>query len=246
MARAAQHSGGPEQPEGREPQAGSTGLWPKVKEILLIILYALIIAFLVKTFLFRGFYIPSGSMENTLQLNDRIFVNVAGNYFSDPERGDVIVFEDSQGWVPQTAAPSNPVRSALSFVGVLPDSSQNYLIKRVIGEGGDRVTCTGPDARVQVNGQELDESAYLFPGSQPCGMAFDETVPEGEYFVMGDHRGASADSRYHIEQGTEFVSDGDVVGKASVIAWPISRWTVIDDHEDVFSGIPAPSAQSGS
>ncbi|WP_129658706.1 signal peptidase I [Rothia halotolerans] len=240
MARADQHS--EESPARPEP----AGLWPKVKEVLLIVLYALIIAFLVKTFLFRGFYIPSGSMENTLQLNDRIFVNVAGSYFSDPERGDIIVFEDTQDWVPQGETSTNPIRSALSFVGVMPDASQNYLIKRVIGEGGDTVTCTAPDAKVQVNGQELDESPYLFPGAEACGMPFEVTVPDGEYFVMGDHRNASADSRYHIEQGTEFVSQDDVVGNASVIAWPISRWEVLDDHAEVFSDIPAASEQSGS
>lgn len=224
------------------------GMWPKIKEVLLVIVYALIIAFIVKTFIIRGFYIPSGSMENTLQLNDRIFVNVAGNYLSDPDRGDIVVFKDSQHWIPESQAPtsSNPVRDALSFVGVLPDSSQNYLIKRVIGKGGDHVTCCSSDGKVEVNGKALDESSYLYPGAKPSDFPFDVTVPDGEYFVMGDHRNASADSRYHIQQGTEFVKRDDIEGRAFVTAWPISRWTWLDSAEGVFADIPGPkSSDSG-
>ena len=218
------------------------GLWPKVKEVLVVLFWALLIAFLVKTFLFRGFYIPSGSMENTLELNDRIFVNVAGSYLSDPERGDIVVFEDTQNWVPHEQTDQNPVRRALSFIGVMPDSSQNYLIKRVIGQGGDTVTCDAPEAKVKVNGQVLDESVYLPPDSEevPCGRQFEVTVPEGHYFMMGDHRVASADSRYHLEEGTAFISEDSIVGEAAVIAWPVSRWTILDDHEEVFSSVPAP------
>lgn len=218
------------------------GLWSRIRGTLVVLFWALLIAFLVKTFLFRGFYIPSGSMEETLELNDRIFVNVASTYFTDPQRGDILVFEDSQEWVNTPQVNVGPVREALSFIGVLPDSSQNYLIKRVIGVGGDTVSCAAPDAKVTVNGQELDESAYLNPDSvaTPCGEAFEVTVPEGHYFMMGDHRVASADSRYHIEQGTAFVPEDDVVGYAKVIAWPVSRWSLLDDHDEVFSSVPNP------
>ncbi|MCT1367379.1 signal peptidase I [uncultured Kocuria sp.] len=228
----------------RDKKQEPEGLWPKIKEILLVIFYALIIAFIVKTFLIRGFYIPSGSMENTLELNDRIFVNVAGNYLSDPDRGDIVVFKDSQHWIPenQSNTSSNPIRDALSFVGVLPDSSQNYLIKRVIGKGGDHVTCCSADGKVQVNGKAIDESSYLYPGAKPSDFPFDVTVPEGEYFVMGDHRNASADSRYHIQQGTEFVKRDDIEGRAFITAWPISRWTWLDSADNVFSDIPGPKA----
>ncbi|MDN5603969.1 MAG: signal peptidase I [Kocuria sp.] len=228
----------------KKPQEEPQGLWPKVKEVLLVIVYALIIAFLVKTFLVRGFYIPSGSMENTLQLNDRIFVNVAGNYFKDPDRGDIVVFKDSQHWIPenQNPASTNPVREALSFVGVLPDSSQNYLIKRVIGKGGDHVSCCSSDGKVQVNGKSIDESSYLYPDAKPSDFPFDVTVPDNQYFVMGDHRNASADSRYHIAEGNEFVKNKDIEGRASTIAWPISRWTWLSSPEDVFGDIPSPEA----
>lgn len=253
-----QHSASGESSEGAAEAVGSSsraarrksrkeepeGLWPKVKEVLLVIVYALVIAFIVKTFLIRGFYIPSGSMENTLQLNDRIFVNVAGNYFSDPHRGDIVVFKDTQHWIPenQGTTSTNPVREALSFVGVLPDSSENYLIKRVIGQGGDHVSCCSSDGKVEVNGKSIDESSYLYPGAKPSDFPFDVTVPEGEYFVMGDHRNASADSRYHIEQGTEFVKKQDIEGRAFTVAWPVSRWTWLSNPDQVFSDIPSPEA----
>ena len=114
-------------------------LWVQAREGGTVILYALVIAFLVKTFLLRGFYIPSGSMEQTLQVNDRVFINVAGSYFSEPKRGDVIVFKDSQGWIPSTQKTSSPLKDALSFAGILPDTSSNFLVKRVIGTPGDVV-----------------------------------------------------------------------------------------------------------
>ena len=105
-------------------------LWVQAREGGTVILYALVIAFLVKTFLLRGFYIPSGSMEQTLQVNDRVFINVAGSYFSEPKRGDVIVFKDSQGWIPSTQKTSSPLKDVLSFAGILPDTSSNFLVKR--------------------------------------------------------------------------------------------------------------------
>lgn len=226
----------------RDREERPQGAWGKIRETLLVILYAVIIAFLVKTFLLRGFYIPSGSMENTLELNDRIFVNVADSWFHDPSRGDIIVFEDTQGWIPASQQGQvSPARKALSFVGVMPDASENYLIKRVIGTGGDHVVCKDADSEVTVNGRTLDESSYLYPGSHPCGMPFDVTVPDGEFFVMGDHRDASADSRYHIEQKTEFVKADDVVGRAFVTAWPLNRSHLLDDHHEVFADVPAPS-----
>lgn len=231
-----------ERRRARKQKEKPEGLWPKIKEILVVVVLALLIAFLVKTFLVRGFYIPSGSMENSLQLKDRIFVNVAGNWVSDPDRGDVVVFEDTEGWIPEGQTQDNPVRDALSFVGVMPDSSQNYLIKRVIGKGGDTVECDAADQEVKVNGKTLNESSYLYPNSLPCGMQFKVTVPDGKYFVMGDHRDASADSRYHISTGTEFVSRDDITGKAAVIAWPFNRAGGIDSHQDVFQDVPAASS----
>lgn len=206
-----------------------------LKEYALIILYAVLIAFLLKTFVVRGFFIPSSSMEDTLQINDRVFVNVAGGLFGEAERGDIVVFKDTQGWMP-TSSNSNPVRDALAFVGVMPDSSSNYLVKRVIGVGGDHVVGT-PDGRIFVNGVKINET-YLKPGVKPTEVAFDVIVPERSYFVMGDNRSNSADSRYHIETGTEFVNDAEVVGEVFVVAWPLSNFTFVNGADDVFEQVP--------
>lgn len=215
-------------------------LWVQAREGGTVILYALVIAFLVKTFLLRGFYIPSGSMEQTLQVNDRVFINVAGSYFSEPKRGDVIVFKDSQGWIPSTQKTSSPLKDALSFAGILPDTSSNFLVKRVIGTPGDVVESDG-NGKIKVNGVEITEP-YLYPGNPPSELAFKVTVPAGKYFVMGDHRSNSADSRYHISDGTAFISKDDVQGNVFVVAWPLNHFGLLQDQSSVFSSIPAPTS----
>ena len=214
--------------------------WVQAREGGTVILYALVIAFLVKTFLLRGFYIPSGSMEQTLQVNDRVFINVAGSYFSEPKRGDVIVFKDSQGWIPSTQKTSSPLKDALSFAGILPDTSSNFLVKRVIGTPGDVVESDGT-GKIKVNGVEINEP-YLYPGNQPSELAFKVTVPAGKYFVMGDHRSNSADSRYHISDGTAFISKDDVQGNVFVVAWPLNHFGLLTDESSVFSSVPAPTS----
>ena len=214
--------------------------WVQAREGGTVILYALVIAFLVKTFLLRGFYIPSGSMEQTLQVNDRVFINVAGSYFSEPKRGDVIVFKDSQGWIPSTQKISNPLKDGLSFVGILPDTSSNFLVKRVIGTPGDVVESDG-NGKIKVNGVEITEP-YLYPGNPPSEVPFKVTVPAGKYFVMGDHRSNSADSRYHISDGTAFISKDDVQGNVFVVAWPLNHFGLLQDESSVFSSVPAPTS----
>ena len=215
-------------------------LWVQAREGGTVILYALVIAFLVKTFLLRGFYIPSGSMEQTLQVNDRVFINVAGSYFSEPKRGDVIVFKDSQGWIPSTQKTSSPLKDALSFAGILPDTSSNFLVKRVIGTPGDVVESDG-NGKIKVNGVEITEP-YLYPGNPPSEMPFKVTVPAGKYFVMGDHRSNSADSRYHISDGTAFISKDDVQGNVFVVAWPLNHFGLLQDQSSVFSSVPEPTS----
>lgn len=214
--------------------------WVQAREGGTVILYALVIAFLVKTFLLRGFYIPSGSMEQTLQVNDRVFINVAGSYFSEPKRGDVIVFKDSQGWIPSAQKSSSPLKDGLSFVGILPDTSSNFLVKRVIGTPGDVVESDG-NGKIKVNGVEITEP-YLYPGNPPSEVPFKVTVPAGKYFVMGDHRSNSADSRYHISDGTAFISKDDVQGNVFVVAWPLNHFGLLQDQSSVFSSIPAPTS----
>jgi signal peptidase I len=221
--------------------SGGRRLWLAVREIVLIILITVLASFLVKTFLFRAYYIPSGSMEQTLQINDRIFVNLLVPGPFEVDRGDVVVFEDTQGWLGEPlAAPANPVQEALQFIGLMPDTSEQHLVKRVVGMPGDRVECCSPDGLLVVNGEPVQEP-YLFPGSAPSEMEFDVTVPEGHLWVMGDHRDASADSRMHQDgPGNGFIDLDDVTGRAEVIAWPISRWGDAGGNRDTFENVPDP------
>lgn len=237
---------------GEEAAPGSSavrsfGGW--AKEVLIIVAVALLLSFLIKTFLFRAFFIPSGSMENTLEIDDRIFVN---QLVPDPfelKRGDVVVFRDSQGWLPEPEAgtvTTNWFKDALVFVGLLPDESQQHLVKRVIGLEGDRVICCDAEGRITVNGEPLDEP-YLFPGANPSDVPFDVTVPDGKIWVMGDHRNASADSRANTDKsGAGFIEVDDIEGKAAVIAWPLDRMGFLGNYPEVFAGVPdAPESSAG-
>lgn len=217
------------------------------KEILTIIVIAVVLSFLIKTFLFRAFYIPSGSMENTLQIDDRIFVNLLVPKPIAIERGDVVVFKDTQGWLaPVEQAPQNWLTEAGTFIGLLPDSSQQHLVKRVIGLPGDTVRCCDAGGNLTINGQAITEP-YLFPGASPSETTFEVTVPEGHLWVMGDHRNNSQDSRYHQDTTeTGFVPIDDVEGRALVVAWPLSHWGILGNYPDVFTDVPAPQSASVS
>ncbi|MFE6286861.1 signal peptidase I [Streptomyces sp. NPDC057877] len=209
-----------------------------IKEIPLLVGVAVLIALVLKTFLVQAFVIPSGSMEQTIQIGDRVLVDKLTPWFgAEPERGDVVVFKDPGGWLKDeqpTQKEDDPVvvaqiKSGLTFIGLLPSDNEKDLIKRVVGVGGDRVKCCDPQGRVTVNGVPLNED-YLFPGNAPSKTEFDITVPEGRLWVMGDHRANSADSRAH--QDTDYggtVSEDEVVGRAVVIAWPLGRWSTLEE-----------------
>ncbi|MCW3766964.1 signal peptidase I [Paenarthrobacter ureafaciens] len=213
-----------------------------LKEIVTVVAIALVLSFLLKTFLFRAFWIPSESMEATLDVNDRIFINLLVPGPFDVARGDVVVFKDSQGWLTpiekKPAGPMDWVGDTLEFVGLMADDSEQHLVKRVIGLPGDHVTCCDAGGRVSINGVPLDET-YINPAEVPTPDTFDVVVPEGKVWVMGDNRNHSADSRLHQEANGGFINIEDVEGKAEVIAWPISRWSVLDSHSDVFKNVPA-------
>ncbi|MER5867659.1 signal peptidase I [Kitasatospora sp. NPDC002040] len=205
------------------------------KELPILIGIALILALVIKTFFVQAFSIPSGSMQNTLQIGDRVLVDKLTPWFgAEPERGEVVVFHDPGGWLSDEPAQQSDnafvrgVQDVLSFVGLMPSANEKDLIKRVIAVGGDTVECegTGP---VKVNGIALDEP-YIFPGNTPCGdKPFGPVqVPNNRIWVMGDHRADSLDSRFHQDQpGGGTVPVDNVVGRAFVVAWPISNWATL-------------------
>ncbi|MGW7295633.1 signal peptidase I [Streptomyces xiamenensis] len=218
------------------------------KELPILIGIAIVLALLIKTFLVQAFSIPSNSMQNTLQRGDRVLVDKLTPWFgSTPERGEVVVFNDPGGWLgesPEQSGFGAAVQQGLSWIGLMPSAEDQDLIKRVIAVGGDTVSCRrgGP---VILNGKELDESEYLFPGNTACDdQEFGPiTIPDGELWVMGDHRQDSLDSRYHQNlPGGGTVPESKVVGRAIVVAWPVNRWSTLpvpSSYDDIPSAAMA-------
>ena len=217
-----------------------------LRELPILIISALVLSIIVKTFFIQFFYIPSGSMENTLQVNDRVGVNKFGALFSDIKRGEVVVFRDPANWLSPNYDDSSGIRKvvkdSLVFVGVLPDPSKQYLIKRVIGVGGDKVRCCGKDGKVEVNGVSINEP-YIYEGDKPSDSEYEVEVPQGFIWVMGDHRGASADSRFHTDDPYKgMVALDKVTGRATFIIWPFSNLAILEKGEDL-SKIPVKSSK---
>lgn len=220
---------GAEAPEPQPtPPTAARRLLGWLTEGVLVIVGAVIIATLIRTFVGQMFVIPSGSMENTLQINDRVLVAKFGGF----QRGDVVVFEDPGNWLSPAEQETNPVKQVFEFVGVLPNSGTEHLIKRVIGMPGDHVRTTD-DGHIEVNGQVLDETSYLYAqdGVQvaPSSVPFDIVVPADHIFVMGDHRNASNDSRCRLADVSQnpgesaFVPIDKVVGASVAIVAPLDR-----------------------
>jgi signal peptidase I len=221
--------------------SGLRGVVVLIREVALVLVIALGLSLLMKTFLVQAFYIPSESMENTLQVGDRVLVSKLTPGPVDLRRGDVVVFADPGDWLtPPLEVQQNPVarglRSALTFVGLLPADSGEHLIKRVVGLPGDTVVCCDQRRRITVNGAPLTEP-YLFPANDPSEVEFTVTVPEGRVWVMGDHRAVSQDSRYHQDEDGGMVPVDSVVGRAFVVVWPPGRWEVLRNPSAVFSGV---------
>ncbi|AGL20379.1 signal peptidase I [Actinoplanes sp. N902-109] len=208
---------------------------PLWQELPLLLVVAFCLAVLIRTFLVQAFFIPSGSMQTTLEIKDRVLVNKVVYDMRDPLRGEIVVFRGTDNWAPEQ--PSTPVSNSFGaklgrtigdLVGVSRPGERDF-IKRVIGLPGDKVACCDAQGRITVNGVPIDEP-YIFenspldqpPNPRQCSSRrFTEvTVPAGEMFVMGDHRLVSQDARC---QGP--VPIDNVIGRAFVVVWPTSRFT---------------------
>ncbi|WP_079123523.1 signal peptidase I [Streptomyces abyssalis] len=222
------------------------------KEIPILVGVALFIALILKTFLVQAFVIPSGSMEQTIRVGDRVLVDKLTPWFGGKaERGDVVVFEDPGGWLPpeEKKRTEDPVgikqgKEFLTFIGLLPSDDEQDLIKRVIAVGGDEVKCCNAQGKVTVNGEALQEP-YVNPGNKPSEIKFDVRVPTGRVFVLGDHRANSADSRFHLREEGGTVPEKMVQGRAVVIAWPFDHWGKLEASK-TFTAVPDSAGSSAA
>jgi signal peptidase I len=217
-----------------------------LRESIIILVSAIVLSLVIKTFLAQAFFIPSGSMEQTLEVGDRVMVTKLAPGPFDVHRGDIVVFKDPGGWLPAPkprtgSEASLLLQSALTYIGLLPQDSGEHLIKRVIGVGGDHVECCDAQGRLMINGVAINEP-YIKPGSVPSEIAFSVTVPKGYLWVMGDNRQDSEDSRYHQgNPGGGAVPVKDVVGVAFVTLWPLDRVTLLRNPGATFAHVPPPT-----
>ncbi len=233
-----------------QPPTMGRRAWAFTRELLIVVVGAVVVSSLLRAFVGQMFIIPSQSMENTLLVGDRVVVEK----LTDFQRGDVVVFSDPGGWLQDEPADNPaPWDKALEFIGVPTKSTPGHLIKRVIGMPGDKVVCCNAKGRITVNGQALEESSYLYTdrdGVQvhPSDVRFEVVVPKDRIFVMGDHRDLSADSRCHLSDlstnegigQVAFVPISLVVGPAFAIAAPFDRAGRLK-RPGTFAKVPDPS-----
>lgn len=234
-----QHDPAPET-AGEEPprtdwaalaRGGLVKSWLAFREFGIVVLTALVLSVLLRTFVFQLFYVPSESMLDTLKVGDKIVASKVTMTFQGVNRGDVIVFHDPGDWLYAPVAQTGwrgTVTNVLTAVGFLPSNSGEDLVKRVVGVAGDHITCCTDGGRITVNGKVLDESTYTLGTSDQ--VEFDITVPADHVFVMGDNRANSRDSRFHLEVDKGSVPLSEVRGIVVLKLWPISS----------FGSVPAP------
>jgi signal peptidase I len=228
-----------------------------LRELPILIIVALVIAMLIKSFVVQAFVIPTGSMQDTLGIYDKILVNKVVYHLRPIHSGDIVVFDGTGSWnapLTPSSTSANPLarayddtlRKVFDSVGGLfgtPIGQTDY-VKRVIGVPGDHVICCNASGLITVNGVPLHEQSYLYPGdvpsSSPAGISghFNVTVPAGYLWVLGDHRSISDDSRGHeADPGNGMIPEDQVIGRAFVVAWPLSQWRILS--------IPATFKQPG-
>lgn len=200
---------------------------PGWTEFALILVIVAVGMALVKSFIVQPFAIPSGSMENTLQIGDRVLVSRSEYRFTEVQRGDVVVFDGSGLFTRTTATEPGGLAGAVHWIGEtlgVADPPGRIFVKRVIGLPGDAVQCCDSLGYITVNGTPLVEQDYLYPGDAPSATSFSVVVPPGAVWVMGDHRSVSADSRAHLgDPGGGMVPFDRILGRAFAVAWPVSR-----------------------
>jgi signal peptidase I len=227
---------------GTPPSRQQHRRWSAWQELPILIVVALAIALVIKSFVVQPFFIPSSSMENTLLIGDKVLVNKLVYDFRGIDRGDIIVFNGTGSWNPPAPAShpsSDPIvraydvtlrplfSSIAGLFGTPADQGTDY-VKRVIGLPGDHVVCCSAQGLVTVNGVPLHESSYLYPGSAPSEIHFSITVPKGRLWVMGDNRAISDDSRMRLgDPGSGTIPENEVIGRAFVVVWPPSRWRTL-------------------
>lgn len=241
----------------RDKRQQRSGFAQWMRELPIMLAIAFVIAVLLRSFVVQAFWIPSGSMEQTLHgcpgcTGDRILVNRMSYWFSEPTPGDIVVFEAPTSWEAEVIVdePSDPLGQSWLWlkrlVGAAPPAARD-LVKRVIATEGQTVECCDAQNRVLVDGKPLDEPYIFLDGQDPSAPNMAApfgpvTVPEGRMFVMGDHRNSSADSRAHIGdqyQGT--VPVDAIIGRAFVILWPFDRFDWLGSQNPQTA-----SAQAGS
>lgn len=218
------------------PERPGRSLWRLLREILIVLVLALILSIFVRHFVVQVYSIPSESMENTLMTGDRILVNRIPVVGKQVERGDVVVFNDTLGWMSPRQDNEDGVLSDIGvFLGLIPADGNRVMVKRVVAVGGDTVGVT-ESGQLEVNGITIDEP-YVANGALPSRMKEEVVVPEGYYWVLGDNRDHSADSSYHYAFGDDaFISADDVIGKVQWVIYPVSHWSSVS-HREAFADV---------